>query len=81
MAHINPIKNQIHNDPLLYINKSSNHSPQIVNHLPRISSDRSSRNSSNKEVFNPSKGESEQALKRSGFSNFRLPSSTRAQVM
>ena len=44
------------NVPLLHINKSSNHPPQIINHLPRIISERLSRNSTNKEVFNASKG-------------------------
>ena len=38
-------------DRLLYINKSSNHPPQIINQLPNIISDRLSRNSSNEEVF------------------------------
>ena len=60
------------NDPLLYINKSSNHPPQIINQLNRIISDRLSRKSSNKEVFNASKGEYEQALKLSGYSNISL---------
>ena len=60
------------NDRLLYINKSSNHPPQIINQLPKIISDRLSRNSSNKEVFNTAKGEYEEALKRSGYSNFSL---------
>ena len=32
------------NDSLLYINKSSNYPPQIINQLPRIISDRLSRN-------------------------------------
>ena len=50
------------NDRLLYINKSSNHPPQIINQLPKIISDRLSRNSSNKEVFNTAKGEYEEAI-------------------
>ena len=54
------------NDRLLYINKSSNHSPQIINQLPKIISGRLYRNSSNKEVFNAAKVEYEEALKRSG---------------
>ena len=54
---------------LLYITKSYNHPPQIINQLPRIISDRLSRNSSNKEVFNTSKEEYKEALKRSGYSN------------
>ena len=60
------------NNRLLYINKSSNHPPQIINQLPKIISDRLSRNSSNKEVFNTAKGEYEEALKRSGYSNISL---------
>ena len=43
------------NDLLLYINKSSNHPPQIINQLPKIINERLSRNSSNEEVFNSSK--------------------------
>ena len=54
------------NNPLLYLNKSSNHPPQIINQLPRIISYRLSRNSSSKEVFNASKGEYGQSLKRKG---------------
>ena len=69
------------NDRLLYINKSSNHPPQIINQLPKIISDRLSRNSSNKEVFNTAKGEYEEALKRSGYSNISYQSTNRAQVM
>ena len=60
------------NDRLLYISKSSNHPPQIINQLPKIIGDRLSRNSSNKEVFNTAKGEYEEALKRSGYSNISL---------
>ena len=60
------------NDRLLYINKSSNHPPQIINQLPKIISDRLSRNSSNKEMFNTAKGEYKEALKRSGYSNISL---------
>ena len=60
------------NFPLLYISKSSNHQPQIINQLPRIISYRLSRNSSNKEVFNASKGEYEHVLKLSGYSNINL---------
>ena len=35
------------NDPLLYISMSSTHLPKIINRLPRIISDRLSRDSSN----------------------------------
>ena len=57
------------NDSLLYINKKSNYPPQIINQLPRIISDKLSRNASNKEVFNTSKEQYEKALKRTGYSN------------
>ena len=60
------------NGRLLYINKSSSHPPQIINQLLKIISDRLSRNSSNKEVFNTAKGEYEEALKCSGYSNISL---------
>ena len=55
------------NDRLLYINKSSNYPPQLINQLPKTISD-----SSNKEVFNKAKGEYEEALTRSGYSNISL---------
>ena len=55
------------NDSLLYIKKSSNHPPQIIKQLPKIINDRLSKNSSNEEVFNESKGEYENALKQSGY--------------
>ena len=67
MAYINPIKNQT-----IYINKSPNHPPQIINQLPKIISDRLSRNYSNKKVFNTVTGEYEEALKYSGYSNISL---------
>ena len=51
------------NDSMLYIQKSSNHLPQIIKQLPKIISDRRSKNSSNEENFNESKGEYENALK------------------
>ena len=60
------------NDRLLYINKSSNHPPQIINQLPKIISNRLSGNSSNKEVFNTAKGEYKEALKRSSYNNISL---------
>ena len=67
MAHINPTKKP--NDTLLYINKSSNNTPQIINQLPRNITDRLSRICSNKAVFHISKEEYEKVLKRSGYSN------------
>ena len=39
------------NNSLLYIKKSSNHLPQIIKQLPKIISDRLSKNSSNEELF------------------------------
>ena len=60
------------NDSLLYIKKSSNHPPQIIKQLPKIINDRLSKDSSNEEVFNESKGEYENALKQSGYNNISL---------
>ena len=69
MAYIKLYKKP--NNQLLYINKTSNHPPQVINQLPKIISDRLSRNSSNK-VFNASKGDYEQSLKCSGNNNSLL---------
>ena len=60
------------NDLLLYINKSSNHPPQIINQLPKIINERLSRNSSNEEVFNSFKYQYEKALRDSGYTDFKL---------
>ena len=60
------------NNPLLYINKISNHLTQIINQLFRIISDVLSRNSSIKELSNACKWEYEKVLKRSGYSNISL---------
>ena len=57
------------NDALLFINKNSNHPPQIIKELPKIINDRLSRNSSNADIFNSSKEEYETALKNSGYKN------------
>ena len=57
------------NDVLLYINKNSNHPPQIIKELPKIINNRLSRNSSNSDVFNLSKEEYKTALKNSGYKN------------
>ena len=51
------------NDSLLYIKKSSNHPLQILKQLPKFINDRLSKNSSNEQVFNESKGEYDNALK------------------
>ena len=55
---------------LLYINKSSNHPPQIINQLPKIINEGLSRNSSNEEVFNSSKCQYQKALRDSGYTGF-----------
>ena len=60
------------NDLLSYINKSSNHSPQIINQLPKIINERLSRNSSDEEVFDSSKYQYEKALKDRGYTDFKL---------
>ena len=53
------------NDLLLYINKSLNHPPQIINQ-------RLSRSSSNEKVFNSSKYPYKKALRDSGYTDFKL---------
>ena len=60
------------NDLLSYINKSSNHPPQVVNQLPKTINERLSRNSSNEEVFNSSKHQYTKALRDSEYTNFEL---------
>ena len=60
------------NDQLLYVNTSSNHPPQIIKQLPISISNRLSNNSSNKQVFDMSKGEYEKALRESGYKNASL---------
>ena len=60
------------NDLLSYINKSSNHPPQIINPLPKTINKHLCRNSSNEEVFNSSKYQYEKALRDSGYTDFEL---------
>ena len=60
------------NDLLLYVNISSNHPPQIVKQLLISISKRLSNNSSNKQVFDMSKGEYEKALRESGYKDVIL---------
>ena len=55
-----------------YIKKNSNHPPQIIKQLPKIIKNRLLENSSNENVFNESKGEYENALKQSGYTNISL---------
>ena len=59
-------------DQLLYVNTSSNHPPQIIKQLPTSISNCLSNNSSNKQVFDMSKGEYEKALRESGYKNVSL---------
>ena len=54
------------NDNLTYINTSSNHPPNIIKQLTKTTSERLSKNSSSVEIFNSSKLEYEDALKKSG---------------
>ena len=53
------------NDLLFYVNTSSNHPPQIIKQLLISINNRLSNNSSNKQVFDMSKGEYEKALRES----------------
>ena len=57
------------NDTLLYINKKSNHPPQVIKKLSKTLSNRLCRNSSNADIFHASKVEYETALKNSGYKN------------
>ena len=57
------------NDKLLYINKNSNHPPQIIKKLPKTINDRLCRNSSSAGIFHASKIEYEAALKNSAYKN------------
>ena len=54
------------NDKLIYIDVSSNHPPQIKKQLTKIISDRLSWNFSNKDLFNNTKLEYEEALQKCG---------------
>ena len=51
------------NNTLLYINKNTNHPPEIIKKLPKTVNNRFCRNSSNAEIFNASKVECKAALK------------------
>ena len=55
------------NDKLLYINKNSNHPPQVIKKLPKTINDRLCRNSTNAGIFHSSKIEYEAALKNSAY--------------
>ena len=54
------------NDKSICIDVSSNHLPQIKKQLTKIISNRLSQNSSNADIFNDSKLEDEEALKKCG---------------
>ena len=56
------------NDELLYIHTSSNHPPQIIKQLPDSISERLSKNSSDEKIFNSTKNEYEEALRKNGYS-------------
>ena len=60
------------NDSLLYVHTSSTHPPQILKQLPASIADRLSKNSSSGTIFNQSKPEYEEALKKSGYHNVNL---------
>ena len=60
------------NDRLLYVNTSSNHPSNILKQLPTSINKRLSTNSSNETIFNEAKTEYENALKNSGYKNFKL---------
>ena len=55
------------NDNITYINTSQNHPPQIIKHLTQTISERLYRNSSSAEIFEQSKPDYEEALKKCGY--------------
>ena len=57
---------------MLYVKKTSNHPSKIIKQLPKNTSDRLSKNSSNKNAFHKSNGDYENALKQSGYNNMNL---------
>ena len=59
------------NDKPLYVDKNSNHSPLVLQNIPKGINSRLSRISSNKEVFDEAKTEYQEALSRSGY-DFQL---------
>lgn len=60
------------NNKPLYIHSESNHPPAVLKHLPKNIMERLSSISCNKEEFNKSKPDYEEALKKSGFNNNML---------
>ena len=55
------------NQDLRYVNRGSNHPTQVSKHVPKDIEHRLSNNSSNKEIFEQSKQEYEEALKNDGY--------------
>ena len=62
---------KLSNDPLLYINISFNHPPQVIKHIPISLSKGLNKNSSSEEIFNETKSEYE-TLKNSGYQKAEL---------
>ena len=60
------------NDKLMYINTSSNHPKQIIDQIPLSINKRLSNNSSNEKIFNETKDEYIEALKKSGYKSPQL---------
>ena len=55
------------NQDLRYVNRGSNHPIQVFKHVPKGIEHRLSNNSSNREIFERSKQEYEEALKNDGY--------------
>ena len=60
------------NDPLLYVNTSSNHPPQVIKHMPISINKTLNKNSSSKEILNETKSEYKTVLKNSGYHKAEL---------
>ena len=59
-------------ESLLYLYKSSNHPPQVINQLPKIINEQLFRNCCNEEVFKSSKYQYEKTLRDIGYTDFKL---------
>ena len=55
------------NNPLLYVNKNSNHPPSILENIPESVNQRLSGLSKNEIVFNEAKNEYQEALRKAGY--------------
>ena len=60
------------NDPLLNVNTSSNHPPQVIKYIPITYSKRLHKDSSSEEIFNETKPAYETALKNSRYQKAEL---------